>query len=115
MAAAGQPGQSSSEDKTTLILIGLIASLTADIESTCDYFPVINGLISGVSWLLFRSLSLTFYPLHSSALQSPLLPGPSDPKFIQARRHEGSQRILLTQDHLFEIRGISQAKRTWKG
>lgn len=83
-AAAGQPGQSSSEDKTTLIPIGLIASLTEDIESTCDYFPVIYGLISGVNGLLFLSLSFTFYPFHSSALQTPLLLCPLDPKFIHS-------------------------------
>jgi len=67
-AAKGQTWQSSSEDKTTRILTGLIGSLTADIERTCDYFRVIYGLTSGVRGQLTPvSSSLALFPFHSSS------------------------------------------------
>lgn len=81
MAAAGQQGQSSSESKTTLILTGLIGRLQT--ESTCDYIPVIYGLISVIrSQLTPVSLSLSIH----FALRSfkPFLLCPSDPKFLHS-------------------------------
>lgn len=99
------------EDRTTLILTGLIGSLPAGIGSTCDYFLVIYGLIYGVrSQSSQVSPSLSFYPFHYSASNS-YFPLSIWSTFIKAQRQQDCQKLIqgriISWKYNFQLRGIN--------